>query len=548
MIGGIDTNILIYAHDNSSPFQTQALHLLENILEQSVVAVAELSLREFYAVVTDGRKLNNPFTIDEAKDIISDIYASPKFFVCSTNQETWLNGYELVGKYNISRYRLDDLLIALSLANGGAEIIYTANIKDFKKFDFIKAINPFEPSPPSSKLQAPSYIPYGRQSIDEHDVAAVCSVLRSDWLTTGPKVPEFEQAIADYVGAKYAVAVSHGTAALHAAMYAICIKPGDEVIVPPITFAATSNCVVYQGGIPVFADVDHDTLLLDPAKVEEKITEKTRAIIGVDYAGQPCDYDSLRKIADKNNLVLVADGCHALGAEYRGKKVGSLADMTVFSFHPVKHITTGEGGMITTDDVELAKRMRLFRNHGITRDPKCFSSLTSDLRPLTSDFSWFYEMTDLGYNYRITDFQCTLGISQLRKLPKFLERRREIAARYDNAFAGLPGINSLAVRLDIVHAYHLYVVRLDPDAVSIDRDTCFTNLREKSIGANVHYIPVHLHPFYREKFHTGPGLCPVAEAAYEQIISLPIFPGMTNKDVKNVINVMQEVILQNQDN
>ena len=385
-------------------------------------------------------------------------------------------------------------------------------------------------------------IPYGRQTIDEDDIKAVVDVLRSDWLTTGPKVAEFEQAVADYVGAKYAVAVSSGTAALHAAMYAISIKSGDEVIVSPMTFAATANCVIFQGGTPVFADVDPGTLLLDPSKVEGKITEKTRAIIGVDYAGYPCDWDRLRGIADRHKLRLVADGCHAIGAEYKGKKIGTLADMTIFSFHPVKHITTGEGGMITTDDPELAGRMRLFRNHGITRDPKCFSPLTSDLRPQTSDFSWFYEMVDLGYNYRITDFQCALGISQLRKLPKFLERRREIARCYDKAFASLPRINPLAVRQDVLHAYHLYVVKIDFKMLGIDRTALFTNLREKGIAVNVHYIPVHLHPFYREKFHTGTGLCPVAEAAYKQIISLPIFPCMTDIDVENVIVAVHEVL------
>ena len=390
-------------------------------------------------------------------------------------------------------------------------------------------------------------IPYGRQTIDEDDIKAVVEVLRSDWLTTGPKVAEFEQAIADYVGAKHAVAVSNGTAALHTAMYAIGISPDDEVIVPPMTFAATANCIVYQGGTPVFADVDPDTLLLDPAKVKEKITEKTKAIIGVDYAGQPCDWDKLREIANKHGLRLVADGCHALGAEYKGRKVGSLADMTVFSFHPVKHITTGEGGMITTNSAELAERMRLFRTHGITRDPKCFSSLTSALRPQTSDPLWFYDMVDYGYNYRITDFQCALGISQLQKLPKFLKRRRKIATRYDDAFASLLGINSLAVCPHTLHAYHLYVVRVDQNAMRIDRTAIFTNLRGKGIGVNVHYIPVHLHPFYRENFHTNPGLCPIAEAAYEQIISIPMFPSMTDEDVEKVINVIEEIILQNQD-
>jgi perosamine synthetase len=375
-------------------------------------------------------------------------------------------------------------------------------------------------------------IPYGRQTIDENDIKAVVDVLRSDWLTTGPKVAEFEQAVADYVGAKYAVAVCNGTAALHAAMYAIGIGPGDEVIVPPITFAATANCVVFQGGIPVFADVDPGTLLLDPAKVEEKITEKTKAIIGVDYTGQPCDWDKLHETAGKHGIKLVADACHALGAEYKGRRVGTLADMTVFSFHPVKHITTGEGGMITTDSAELVERMRIFRTHGIT----------TDAHQREKQGSWFYEMVDLGYNYRITDFQCALGISQMQKLPKFLEHRRKIAARYDGAFEGLFGITPIAVCKSSLHAYHLYVIRVDGNTLSIDRTMLFSKLRENGIGVNVHYIPVHLHPFYKEKFHTGPGLCPIAESAYEQIISLPLFPGMKDTDVDNVINVMQKII------
>ena len=375
-------------------------------------------------------------------------------------------------------------------------------------------------------------IPYGHQWIDEMDIQAVVDVLRSDWLTTGPKVAEFEHALADYVGTKYAVAVSSGTAALHCAMYALGIGPGDEVIVPPMTFVATANAVVFQGGTPVFADVDPDTLLIDPAKVKERITARTKAIIGVDYAGHPCDWDRLRQIADSYKLRLVADGCHALGAEYKGRKVGTLADMTIFSFHPVKHITTGEGGMIATDDPELANRMRRFRNHGID----------ADHATRTKQGTWRYKMTDLGYNYRITDFQCALGISQLKRLPRFLERRREIAHRYDEAFASLPGIDPLVVRPDVAHAYHLYVIRIDPAILGIDRAALFTKLREKGIGVNVHYIPVHLQPFYRKKFHTGPGMCPVAEAAYEQIISLPMFPGMTDDQVEVVISTLQKII------
>ena len=376
-------------------------------------------------------------------------------------------------------------------------------------------------------------LPYARQWVDEADVQAVVEVLRSDWLTTGPKVGEFEQVFADFVGAREAVAVSNGTAALHAAMYAVGIGLGDEVIVPPMTFAASANCVVFQGGTPVFADVDPDTLLLDPAQVEAKITPRTKAIIAVDYTGQPCDYDALRAIADRHGLILVADACHALGGSYKGRPVGSLADLSIFSFHPVKHITTGEGGMITTDDPQLAQRMRVFRNHGIT----------SDHRQREQQGSWFYEMVDLGYNYRLTDFQCALGMSQLRKLPGWVGRRQEIARRYNAAFAEIPAIEPLDVREDVVsHAYHLYVIRLNPGQLQVDRATVFATLRAEGIGVNVHYIPVHLHPFYRERFATGPGLCPVAEAAYERLISLPMFPAMTDEDVGHVITAIYKVI------
>ena len=378
-------------------------------------------------------------------------------------------------------------------------------------------------------------IPYGRQSIDDEDIKAVVEVLRSDWLTTGPKVAEFEEAIANYAGAKYAVAVSSGTAALHAAMYALGIGPGDEVIVPPMTFAATANCVFYMGGKPVFADVDCETLLIDPDKVEEKITKKTKAIIAVDYAGQPCDYDRLQAIADGYGLKLVADGCHALGAEYKERKVGSLTDMTVFSFHPVKHITTGEGGMVTTDDPELVRRMHLFRNHGIA----------ADHQKRKQNGLWYYEMVDLGFNYRITDIQCALGLSQLKKLQGFLARRRKIAKEYDRALPNMEGIKPLLVRGNVLHAYHLYVVKLGD---KLDRGEAFRQLRKAGIWVNVHYIPVHLHPFYRKKFGTGEGLCSIAEAAYERIFSLPIFPAMSEEDVKRVIGETAKVLERFQKN
>jgi perosamine synthetase len=369
-------------------------------------------------------------------------------------------------------------------------------------------------------------LPYGRQWIDDDDVAAVAAALRSDWLTTGPLVERFERAFAAAVGAREAVAVNSGTAALHTAMFALGIGPGDEVIVPPMTFAATANCVVYQGGTPVFADVDPDTLLLDPQQVVTRITPRTRAIITVDYAGQPSYYDDLRTIATRHNLALVADACHALGGTDGDRPVGALGDLNTFSFHPVKHIATGEGGMVTTDDPVRAQRMRRFRNHGIT----------TDHRQRESAGSWFYEMTDLGYNYRIPDVLCALGLNQLPKLPGWVVRRREIAARYDAAFADLPGVHPLVVRSGVRHAYHLYVIR-----VSANRARVFAALRAEGIGVNVHYVPVHLHPFYRQRFETEPGLCPVAEAAYEQLLSLPIFPRMTDADADDVIRAVRKV-------
>lgn len=377
-------------------------------------------------------------------------------------------------------------------------------------------------------------LPYGRQWIDEDDIEAVTKVLRSDWLTTGPAVDDFERNVAEFAGALHAVAVSSGTSALHAAVHALDLNPGGEVIVPAITFAATANAVLYCGGKPVFVDVDSSTLCINPALIESLITPRTRAVIAVDYAGQPCDYETLRSLTRKHGLTLIADGCHALGAEYRSRRVGSLAEMTVFSFHPVKHITTGEGGMIVTDDPELARRMRVFRNHGIT----------TDHRQRSERGSWFYEMVELGYNYRISDFQCALGSAQLKRLPERLEMRRKIADRYSEQFAGEERITPLSVRPDCRHAYHLYVVRLGNNGGKVDRNRVFQSMREAGIGVNVHYIPVYLHPYYRQSQGTAPGLCREAEIAYEEILSLPMFPQMNDSDVDFVSNLLKEQVHQ----
>ncbi len=373
-------------------------------------------------------------------------------------------------------------------------------------------------------------IPYGRHSIDDADIAAVVDVLASDWLTTGPTLVEFEQAVAHTVDAPEAVAVSNGTAALHCAIHAIGLQPGDEVILPPLTFVATANAIVMCGGVPVFSDVDPETLLLDPQAVEEKVTPRTKAILAVDYAGQPCDYHALRHIAKRHGLVLMADACHALGASLHGCPVGSLADLTIFSFHPVKAMTTGEGGMVVTQQPEYANRMRIFRNHGIT----------TDHQERLARQTWEYQMICLGMNYRLTDFQCALGLSQLRKLQRWVMRRQTIASQYDNALATIPGIHPVLARSGVSHAYHLYVIQVEKEKFGVDRGTLFSLLREQGIGVQVHYIPVHLQPFYQNQFGTGPGLCPIAEAAYEKMLSLPIYPLLQDQEVDGIVNAIQK--------
>jgi perosamine synthetase len=376
-----------------------------------------------------------------------------------------------------------------------------------------------------------SFLPYGRQSVDEADIAAVAEVLRSDWLTTGPKVAEFEQAFAARVGAAHAVSFTSGTAALHATAFAAGLKAGDEAITTPMTFAATANCILYQGATPVFSDVRRDTLNLDPEQIEKKISPKTKAILPVDYAGHPAELAPVLEIAQRHGLVVIEDACHALGAEYDGRRVGSIADMTVFSFHPVKHITTGEGGMVATNNPQFAETLRRFRNHGIS----------SDARQRQSAGQWHYEMVLLGFNYRLPDIVCALGIQQLKRLDANLVRRREIAALYTSAFREVSGVVAPAVRPEVNPAWHLFPIRLDLEKLTADRAQIFRALRAENIGVNVHYIPVHLHPYYRERFGYKGGEFSVAEDAYARLISLPMFHGMSDQDVKDVIAAVTKV-------
>jgi UDP-4-amino-4,6-dideoxy-N-acetyl-beta-L-altrosamine transaminase len=365
------------------------------------------------------------------------------------------------------------------------------------------------------------FLPYGKQEISDADVKAVVEALCSGWLTTGPRVSEFENAFASWCGAKQGVAVNSGTAALHAAMRAIQLTPGEEVIVPAITFAASANAAVYEGGVPVFADVEPDSLLIDPKSVARNITPKTRAIVAVDYAGQPADYDSLRVMAKDRNIALIADACHAPGATYKGRKAGTLADISCFSFHPVKHLTTCEGGMALTEDADMAAHMRRFRNHGID----------SDHRSREKSGTYAYDMRELGYNYRLPDVQCALGLAQLKRLSGWVAARQRIAGLYDQALAGMAQVTPLTTHKDRTNAYHLYVVKL---AGGIDRDRVFARLRSEGIGANVHYAPVHLHSFYRQRGY-GQGIAPVAETVSGQLLTLPLFPAMAAADVQRVV-------------
>ena len=376
------------------------------------------------------------------------------------------------------------------------------------------------------------FIPYARQWIDEDDIQAVAEVLRSVSLTTGPAVARFGEDVANVAGTKYAVAISNGTAALHAAVAAAGIGPGDEVITSPITFVASANCALYVGATPVFADIDPRTYNLDPADVERKITPRTKAIIPVHFTGQPCDMERFQALAKQYGLLLIADGAHAIGALYKGRPIGEFADMTTFSFHPVKQVCTGEGGAIATDSEVFNDHMTWFRSHGITRDSKQFRY---------GNQPWYYEQQELGFNYRLTDIQSALGSSQLKKLPMFLQKRREYAEMYMQAFQDLPGVITPWQHPDTESAWHLYVIRFQLEALNADRDQLYQELWDRGIGVNVHYIPVYYHPYYRELGY-GKGLCPEAEKLFDAMLTIPLYPAMKQAAVERVIETIRSVV------
>lgn len=378
-------------------------------------------------------------------------------------------------------------------------------------------------------------IPYSKQWIDQEDIQAVVSVLKSDWITQGPKIQEFEEAFRKIVGARFAVAVSSGTAALHVATLALGIGPGDEVIVPPITFLATANAVLYAGAKPVFADIDPETLNISPREIEKKITPKTRAIYPVHFTGLSVDLEVIAKIAKKHNLIILEDAAHALGAKYHGETIGSLrhSKAAIFSFHPVKHITTAEGGMVVTNDERVYEKLLLFRNHGVTKDPKFL--IKKDEGP------WYYEMQKLGFHYRMTDLAAALGISQLAKLEHFVSRRREIAARYLKELVGFKNMRLPIEPSGYENSYHLFVLRINFDQLGKSRKEVVEALRKEGIGTQVHYIPVNSHPFY-QKLGYKAGDCPAAQDYYRSCLSIPIYPDMSNDDVARVVQALKQTI------
>jgi len=375
-----------------------------------------------------------------------------------------------------------------------------------------------------------TYLSYGQQWIDEEDILAVVETLKSPLITQGPSIETFEQSVAQFVGVKHAVAFSNGTAALHGACFAAGIGVGDEVITTPITFAASANCVLYCGGKPVFVDIDKETYNIDPDKIKQAITPKTKAIIPVDFTGQPVDMEQIRKIANEHHLVIIEDAAHSIGADLNGKRIGTQADMTMFSFHPVKHITTAEGGMIVTNSDEYAEKLRLFRSHGIQHE-----NLSREEGP------WYHEMVTLGYNYRMTDLQAALGASQMKKLDEFVEKRREIAECYNEAFSKLQGVKIPSQLKGTNSSWHLYSLSLELEKLKGSRREIFNALRAENIGVHVHYIPVYLHPYYQELGYKK-GLCPIAEKWYEAALTIPIFPKMTNEDVESVVEGTRKVI------
>ncbi|PTN34143.1 UDP-4-amino-4,6-dideoxy-N-acetyl-beta-L-altrosamine transaminase [Desulfonatronum sp. SC1] len=558
-----DSNILIYSVNADSPFHETALDLLVRYT-QSGFYVADISLIEFFQVVTDGRKFHHPLTTEQAAEYISKLVRIQHVGVLKIRSFHEIlqdeDARAEVRRLQIKRFAIYDYLIADCMRRHDVKPIFTGNARDFRMFPFLDVIDPFMPQT-TTQQRAAGPIPYGRQSISEQDVAAVCSVLRSHFLTQGPKVPEFETAVAEYCNAGHAVAVNSGTSALHLACLALGLGPGDTLWTSPITFVASANCALYCGASVDFVDIEPRTYNLCPQALEEKLRaaqqsgKLPKVLVPVHFSGQPCDMEAIHGLSRQYGFRILEDASHALGARYKNEPVGNCqySDITVFSFHPVKIITTGEGGMAVTNDQGLGEKMALLRSHGITRDPALFSEvgrrrsdvgyLKSDIGPRTSDLrppSFYYEQIDLGFNYRMTDIQAALGLSQLHRLDAFVSRRSELANRYDELLAGLPLITPWQ-HPDGASAWHLYVVRLQLDQLRVIHKQVFETMREQGIGVNLHYIPVHTQPWFK-RLGFMPGMFPEAEKYYQEAITLPLFPGMTEDAQDRVVGALKRIL------
>ncbi len=378
-----------------------------------------------------------------------------------------------------------------------------------------------------------NFLPYGTQWIEKEEIDEVVDSLKSDWLTTGPKMNLFEENFKNYIGSNFAVAVNSGTAALHISTSSININPGDEVITTPLTFVASANCVVYRGGTPILADIKRDTYNIDPNEIRKKITSKTKAIIPVHFAGQPCDMDEIIEIAEEKDLFIIEDAAHAIDAEYKGKKIGNISDLTVFSFHPVKNITTAEGGMVTTNDGELYDKLLMFRTHGISKDAT---------KRFGKSGGFYYDMQYLGFRYNMSELHSSLGIHQLKKIESFQKRRRKIIKIYNKEFQDNEEITIPFVKKDIKHSWHLYIIQLNLEYLKVNREHIFKALREENIGVNVHYIPIHYHSYYQNKFGLREGILPNVEWLFPRLLTIPLFPKMNNNDAYDVVNAVKKVL------
>jgi UDP-4-amino-4,6-dideoxy-N-acetyl-beta-L-altrosamine transaminase len=558
-----DSNILIYSVNADSPFHETALDLLVQYT-QSGFYVADINLIEFFQVVTDGKKFHHPLTTEQAAEYISKLVRIQHVSVLKIRSFHEIlqddEARDEVLRLRIERFAIYDYLIADCMRQHDIKSIVTGNARDFRKFPFLDVIDPFIPQTTTQQRSADP-IPYGRQSISEQDVAAVCSVLRSDFLTQGPKVPEFEQAVAEYCNAGHAVAVNSGTSALHLACLALGLGPGDTLWTSPNTFVASANCALYCGASVDFVDIDPRTYNLCPQALEKKLRvaqqsgKLPKVVVPVHFSGQPCDMEAIHELGRQYGFRILEDASHALGGRYKNEPVGNCqySDITVFSFHPVKSITTGEGGMAVTNDPALAQRMALLRSHGITRDHEKFENIGvkdsgNETKPSTSKPShfptfppsYYYEQIDLGFNYRMTDIQAALGLSQLQRLDAFVSRRSELAKRYDELLAGLALITPWQ-HPDGASAWHLYVVRLRLDRLRVTHRQVFEAMREQGVGVNLHYIPVHTQPYYRELgFQRGD--FPEAEKYYQETLTLPLFPGMTEEEQDRVVEALKRIL------